>query len=940
MKKDNQTHKILFKAIILSAIMFCPVLYAQNEAQNKVVYSRADGGKTTEEASVSAVSKVDEKQLSSYPDVVLSNGLQGKAAGLIVRMTNNGLGNNLASIYIRGLATNGNSQAIVIIDGIERPLDDLLAEEIETIDVIKDATAKILYGPNAANGAIVITTKRGTIGKRTIRLKAETGTMQTTRMPEFLDSYNYATLYNEARANDGLPALYMPYQLEGYKNSSGANDVLYPNVDWYNSFLKNSSTYRKATLEAHGGHKALRYAVVGGYLNGGGFESIGKSPDLTRFNLRGNLDIEVNDYMNLIADVAGRMESRSWSAINTADMFSNLSSNYPNEYPLTIPADRLGLTPDESGVPYFGTSMRKGSNLLADMQYRGMSEERYITSQTNIGLDFNFDKYIKGLTASAYITFDNYTYVKQELRENFPVYAVKTYLDATGNEITEFPLVTKLAPNDNISVTDDATRRTLGWRGNIGYQNNINDHNFSANVSYRYYKNETKGGGQDNIDCNYNLRLNYDYAKKYLIELTASHMGNNRFYTGNKYFMSPAAGLGWIISNEDFLSESSTINFLKLKASYGVLGFSGNTDYLMHKAGWADGGTIALNEGNTSNAKVVNLVRIGNPNLKWEKSKEFNVGLEGSFLDNRLKTEINYFNEVRSDIIGTMTSGYGSYIGLFTVPTNIGSVKNQGIDGYFAWNSKAGDLLYRIGLNFTVSKNKLLAWDENSNIPEEDRKRVGKSTDAIFGLQSVGLFGRDIDINSSPVQQFGPYGTGDVAYSDKNGDGIVDDRDETVIGSSFPLSTFGVDLNLQYKNWGLYVLGTSELGIDKLLNNSYYWNSGDRKYSVLASQRYHEVNNPGGIYPALTSLAGDNSYRSSDFWIENGSFFRLKNIELSYKLNLKSSGISSKEIKFFARGTNLFVISAIKDLDPEVLSAGVTNNPVTAYYTGGLSFTF
>jgi TonB-linked SusC/RagA family outer membrane protein len=940
MKKDNQTYKILFKAVLLPAIMFCQVLTAQTENDNKTTHLRADGGNTTEKELVGSVSRIDEKQLPSYPDVVLSNSLQGKAAGLIVRMTNNGLGNNLANIYIRGLATNGNSQAIVIIDGIERPLDDLLAEEIETIEVLKDATAKLLYGSNAANGVLVITTKRGTAGKKTIRLNAETGTMQTTRMPQFLDAYNYATLYNEARANDGLSALYMPYQVEGYKNSAGANDVLYPNVDWYDYFLKKSSTYRKATLEAHGGHKALRYAVVGGYLNGGGFEKIGESPDLTRFNLRGNLDIEVNDYMNLVADVAGRMESRSWSAINTADFFNNLSGNYPNEYPLTIPAEMLGLTPDEAGVPYFGTSLRKGSNLLADMQHRGMSEERYITSQTNIGLDFNFNKYIKGLTASAFLTFDNYTYVKQELRRNYPVYSVKTYLNAAGEEIIEFPLVTKLAPNDNISATDDATRRTSGWRGSIGYQNSIDEHSFSTNASYRYYKNEIKGGGQDVIDCNYNLRLNYDFAKKYLIELSAAYMGNNRFYTGNKYFMSPAAGLGWILSNEDFLSESSNINFLKLKASYGVLGFSGNTDYLLHKTAWADGGTIALNEGNTSSARVVNFVRAGNPDLKWEKSKEFNIGVEGSFFSNRLKTEINYFSEVRSDIIGTMTSGYGDYIGAFTVPSNIGSVKNQGIDGYSAWNSKAGELSYRIGLNFTVSKNKLLSWNENSNIPEQDRLRVGKNTDAIFGLQSLGLFGKDININSAPVQKFGPYGSGDIAYFDQNGDAIIDDRDESVIGNSFPLSTFGIDLNLQYKNWGMYVLGTSELGVDKLLNNSYYWNSGDRRYSVLATQRYHETNNPSGIYPALTSLSGDNSYRNSDFWIENASFFRLKNIELSYKLNLKSSNISSKNIKFFVRGTNLFVLSAIKDLDPEVLSAGLANNPVTAYYTGGLSFTF
>lgn len=935
-KRYNQPARFL----LLTGILLTTIAGAQEVKNDATIYSRPDGGTTPEKEMVTATGKIDGASLNSYPDILLSNSLQGKAAGLIVRMTNNGLGNNEAGLFIRGQATNGGAQAMVIIDGIERPFNDLLSEEIESIEILKDAPAKILYGPNAANGVLVVKTKRGVAGKKTLKIGMEMGLMQATRVPEYLNAYDYVNLYNEARANDGLPALYMPYQVEGYRNSTGANDVLYPNIDYYDYFVKDQSNYKKATIEAGGGHKALRYSLVAGYLNGGGFEKIGESANLDRLNLRGNLDIGVTDYLSVVADIAGRMESRSWGAINSNGIYTALSTNYPNEYPLTIPTDDLGLTANESGVPYFGTSLRRASNLLADMQYRGSSEERYITSQTNIGLDFNFNKRIKGLTASAFMTFDNYTYVRQELREAFDTYAVRTYLDATGTEQVDYPLVTKLNPNDNIIAADDATRRTLGWRANVSYKNSFGDHNFSAIAGYRYYKNEMKGAAQDIIDCNYNLRMNYDYAKKYLVELSLAYMGSNKFAKGKQYFLSPAVGAGWILSNEDFLSDVEEIDFLKFKTSYGVLGYSGNTGYLLHNSRWGDGGTIALNEGNTSNAKVVNLVRYGNPDLKWEKSQEFNVGLEGSFLNNRLKAEVNYFNQMRKDIIGTETSAYGDYIGSFTMPANIGRVQNQGIDGYVSWGEKSGDLEYRVGLNFTVSKNKLLAWDENANIPEALRKRVGMSTDAIFGLQSLGLFGRDVDISNSPVQGFGPYGTGDIAYADSNGDGLVDDRDEMMIGNSYPVSTFGLDIDLKYKNWGLYVLGTSELGVEKMLNNTYYWNNGDSKYSVLAAQRYHPVNNPGGIYPALTSKAGANSYRGSDFWMEDASFFRLKNIELSYTLNLKQPTFLSKGVKFFVRGTNLFVLSKIKDLDPEVLNAGVTNNPVTAFYTGGVSFTF
>jgi TonB-linked SusC/RagA family outer membrane protein len=933
---NNKQSNYLKKLLLLALIPATTAIAQQNE--EKTVFSRPDGGVTTEEELVAAESKIDGTSLAKYPDILLSNALQGKAPGLIVRMTNNGLGNNEANIFVRGQATNQTATAIVIIDGIERPFNDLLSEEIESIEILKDAPAKILYGPAAANGVLVVKTKRGTAGKKWLHLSAEMGIMQATRTPKYLDSYKYATLYNEALEHDGIPAaLYTPYQLEGYKNSKGENDVLYPNVDWYKYFLNDQSVYRKVAFQTSGGNKAMRYSLVTGYLGGSGFENVGKSTDLNRLHVRGNLDIKVTDYLNVVADAAGRLEMRTFGAANNSNLFTTISTNRPNEYPLTIPAENLDLPPNEDGRPYFGTSKRTGTNLYADMLYRGHTEERYVTSQTNVGLDFNLDKFVKGLTASGFLTFDNYTNITSSLREDFETYFVNTYLNEQGQEQVQYTLNTKLALNDVLSAGSDVTRRTTGWRANASYTTSIGNNNLSAIAAYRYYKNEIKGADQDAINCNYTLRVNYDYAKKYLIELNTAWMGANQFIEGNKFFLSPAAAAGWIISREDFLNESKKINFLKIKASYGILGFSGNTGYLLHNTRWNAGGTINLNEGNIGSANYLNLVRTGNPNLKWEKSAELNIGAEGSFFDNKLKAEINYFHEKRTDIIGIQSSTYAAYIGTYTIPTNIGSVKNQGIDGQISYGAKSGKLEYRAGINFTISKNKLIAWDEL--ISEPDRQRVGKSTDAIFGLQALGLFGKEVDINTPILQSFGPYGIGDLAYADRTGDNRIDLRDEIEIGNTFPRSTFGIDINIKYRNWELYLLGTSELGVYKMQNTTYHWNTGENAYSVIAEKRYHPVNNPGGTYPALTTTSGANSYRSSDFWIENASFFRLKNIELSYNFNMQNlKWISS--LKLFARGTNIFVLSAIKDLDPEVLNAGITNNPVTSLYTGGISFTF
>jgi len=935
----------------MAGMFFFVTAFAQQivviEDENTVL-QRGDGGETTQTEMTGAVSRIDGQDLRTDPDIILGNTLQGRASGLTVRQTVNSLGSNTPNFFIRGQHRNGGSdQAIVLVDGIERDFNDLIPEEIESIEVMKDAVAKALFGPAAANGVIVVKTKRGKIGERVIRLTGELGVMQATRIPKFLNSYDYATLYNEARNNDGLPDFYLPYQLEGYKNSTGVNDTFYPDVDYYDYFMKDQSLYKKFSVEASGGSQNLKYSMVAGYLGGGGFEKVGKSTGLDRLNVRGNLDITATDYLKVVADVAGRMENRSWGVINdpnnsnNSGFFTALSTNYPNEYPLTIPAETMGMTPDSTGIPYFGTSVRKGSNLLSDLAYRGHIEERYMSSQANLGLNFDFNQYVKGLTAEGYLTFDNYTYLRDELSRDYRMFAARTYLDQTGAIQSQFTSMKKLNLNDSIIVTDNETRRTSGWRANVGYKNDFGLNHLSAVMGYRYYKQEMAGAAYDVIENNYNLRLNYDYGKRYLVELNLAYMGSNRFAPGNKYFLSPAGGIGWVVSNEKFLAGMKQVNYLKLKASYGILGYSGATDYSLFNTSWSDGGKMTTGSaGGNTDTKITDITRIGNPDLKWEQSAELNAGFEAMFLKNRLSAEVNYFHEIRSNIIGINAAKYADVLGAYTMSENMGKVANQGVDGCISWTDKAGDVLYSVGANFVYSKNKLLEWNEVA-YPDEGMRSVGKPTDAILGLVSQGLFGRDnISISEHEPQLFGTYRDGDIAYKDVNGDGVVDARDQVQIGNSFPRTTIGLDIDLKYKNWGLYLLGTSELGIKKLLTNTYFWNKGDSKYSVLALDSYNPVRNPNGIYPILTTTDGANSYRDSDFWIADASYFRLKNVELSYTFPDKKQPLSGKGFKVFARGINLFVISKIKDLDPEVLNAGITNNPLTAYYTGGLSFTF
>lgn len=902
----------------------------------KYIIGRYDGGETTKKDLVGAVSSISGSEIMSYPEFSLSNTLQGKLSGVVVSANVNGLANNTSSIYVRGQHRNGSNEALVIVDGIERDWNDIIPEEVEKIEVMKDATAKILYGSRAANGVIVITTRRGEANKRVIKATVEAGVMLTTRMPEYLDSYNYAKLYNEARVNDGLSPFYSEQQIQGYLNSTGVNDLYYPNIDFYDQFLHKQSMYRKAVFDLNGGTDKVKYALVASYIGGNGLEKVGKRPDMNRINVRGNLDIKATSFLNVVADGALRLENRAVGSLDCSEVFTQLSTTRPNEYPLLIHSDALGMEANEDGVPFFGASLTHPDNLYADMQYGGYAQERYILSQTNLGLDFNLNAVLKGLSAAAFITFDNYSYFKKGQTNVYPTYALMT---KDNGMMPEFTQMKTLKPMDNQEKMGDETRRTLGWRANIGYENRLGNNDIKAMFAYNFYNKENKGTSQDIRNSNMTLRFNYGYDHKYIIEGTAAMMGSNKFTSENRYFYGGAVGAGWVLSNEEFIKNIDNINFLKLKASWGLLGYDKSTDDLLYNTAWQDGGTVSFGEQNKNAVHYTKFVRIGNPDLKWETSNEWNVGIEGLMFNNRLSFEMNYFNETRNNIIGLNSAEFGDVLGTFVSYKNIGSVKNYGVDAYVQWSDRVGDISYQVGANVVWSRNKLTSWSE-VDYPDVYTRTVGLPTDVMMGYQSLGLFGKDIDINNGINQTLGEYKEGDIAYADLNNDKVIDSRDKKSLGNSFPRTSLGIDLNLNYKGWGLYILGTSELGFNTWKNNSYYWVKGQDKYSVEVLDRYHPTDNPNGNYPRLTTTEGTNNFVNSSFWIQNGSFFRLKNMELSYKFGLESKGFYCKNIKLFARATNLFVISSEKNLDPEIMNAGVTNYPVFATVTGGICVTF
>ncbi len=884
-----------------------------------------------------AVSTIEGSKLISSPEPLLSNTLQGHGLGLVVRTNAGGMSNNPAGLFIRGLPREGSNGIISLVDGIERPIDHIIAEEIASIELLKDATTKILYGARAANGVLMITTKRGDMTRNRMQVNVDYGVGLPSVYPEFLDAYSYALLYNEARINDGMTPLYSEQDLQGYRNSSGNHDLRYPNVDYYNTFLRSHTNQTKISTEFSGGGDNAQYLLLFGYAGARGLEAEGIIPQNDRFNLRGNLDIQVNDVISAYMDVAGRFETMERSSLNHAQFFNAISTHRPNEYPLIIASEYL--PPDTLGNPALGAGYTQYNNLLGSLKYSGYQKNQYFSGQTNFGLNFNFDDWVQGLSAKAYVTFDNYFFGSEYLNNQPTVYTRRFMQTPEGQDSVIFQQVRRENYDPQLRLGSDDNLRNTGFAGAINYRNTFGDHKVNADLGYMYALNELSGFSQNIENVNTVLKTTYAFKDRYIAEFILANMGSNKFDKDNRYRTFPAGGVAWVLSEESFLNDLAVLDYLKLKASAGILGYDAETSYFLYQNRWQDAGNVSFGDPAGTNIPRTTHAQRGNPNLQWEKSREVNVGLEGIAINYRLSFELNYFNEYRYDIIQFVNSEFPDLYGGIFPYINWGEVENKGFETGFRWNERNGDVQFSVGLSHLYSENTVLRKDE-IDFPDAYRRTTGLPSDALMGYVSNGLFGKDVDVNGYPRQLLGYYGIGDLAYADLNNDGKIDDSDRKQLGNSYPRHTFNLDMQLNYKGFGLYAVGTAHLGVYSWLNNTYFWNRGEGKYSVLANDRYHPVNNPGGMYPRLTTTMGDNNFVNSDFWMENTSFFRLKNVELSYTFDNTSVFATPRRVKLYVRGSNLLVVSKVKDLDPEALNSGLGNYPVLTSLSAGVSVTF
>lgn len=865
-----------------------------------------------------------------HPEELLKYDLNQNVLGAI-----NG---RVAGVYdsrnIRGL---GN--AIVVIDGIPRSsdnntdrlnmADDLNLLEIKEITVLKDATSAMLYGAKAGQGVILITTKRGTPFKRQLKVYTEAGINTPISYPNYLPAADYMTLYNEALTNDGLAPKYATTDIQNTRN--GVNPIRYPDESFYNStYLKDFSQFYKVVTEASGGNdKAQYFASLGVNLNGSLYQPQGgKSSSSNRLNFRGNVDYKINKYISASLDAvaiydANRVPNGYYA--NTpaydGDFFQFASTQLPNSFPTLIPTNLVNNPAIVNsaklinGQYLLGGTSQFGNNLLGNLTSGGLQTTEQKSIQFNTGLKFDLNHILKGLTANVNFTYDILNAYTLRQQNTYAVYEPSYVTSSNGADslvVTQYGADVK---RDDQTVNGDYFQRRYGLFGTVNYTRTFDDvHkvNITALGYMSSYTVGNTGAAQYVADKNqhFGLRANYMFKDKYVAEFSGVYVGSSYLSPNNRYAFSPSIGAGWILSEENFLKQNHVINYLKVKASYGII----NTDdtfsaYRLYNTTYAIGANYAYNNLSGNGNTVTQYGVIGNANLDFVKNKELNVGFESSLAGNRISVEANYFNIHSTGEPVIRTANYTAYLGGFIPTENYEEDRTTGAEAAVNYNGGKRKFKYSIGVNMVYAVPRSLKKSE-VQYANDYQYRQGKVSDAMFGLVAEGLFKDAADIASHAVQSYGPVQPGDIKYKDLNGDGVVNDNDQMQIGNASPRFQYGANINLKYGNFELFALGMAQTGSNVYYNNSYYWVFGDRKYSEVVLNRWTPATAATATYPRLTTTSGSNNFRNSTYWLYSNNYFTLNRAQITYNLPQKSFW---KGLQIYARGNNLFTISKTRE---------------------------
>ena len=815
---------------------------------------------------------------------------------------------------------------MVVIDGLLRSgvnFQQIDANEIESVSILKDASSTALYGIQGANGVIVVTTKRGKTGKPSVNFTAQNALQQPVRLPQLMSSYETAVYENTIAKNDGEASKWSDEQLEKFRN--GSDPYLYPNVNWFTEMLKKQAWQQQYNLNINGGNDLVKYFVSGSYIKQGtllkheGENIFGVTSKFDRYNFRSNVDLAVTKMLDLRVDLAGRLEERVGPGSGFSSVFNNINAIGTMGTPVVNPNGSIAA----GGV----------KQLTASNPYALVTRSGYYNEYTNVmygtlSARHKLDFLLKGLSIRGLFSFENNNFKGTYRRANYDSYWYKG-TDAKGQPVYQ----------------QQTTRSTLATSGSSGISRynytdihiNYDRHFGNHHVSGQVLANRTLTVNNDELPYAYqgiSSRFLYDFNRKYYLEVNMGYNGSENFPPDKRYGFFPAVSAGWLISDEKFMDDSKSINMLKLRGSYGLVGNDkiGSSRWL-YLSDYSSGGNYYFGV-NPQNGGGFNENVIGNPNVTWEKSEKANIGIDASFFSNSLQITYDIFRELRSDIL-TQPGTIPSYVGVSNIaPRNTGKVLNRGMEIEVKYNKRWKDFSFFTTAQVTYAQNKVLANDQP--IPQfAYQSLVGYPVGTSLGYNSLGLFQSQSEINNSAGQDFGvALMPGDVRYQDVNGDGVIDPNDRIpILVNNVPPLVFGFSLGGGYKGLDISILLNGTRG-----GVSYI---GPGVSSIIYRYAWTPELGENAKAPVLHSTG--NTWQPSNYWVQSSDYVKLRNAEIGYTLPRSSfTKYNISYIRVFLNGQNLAIWDKIvvKDRDPEATDGGNVRYPIQRIINFGVNVQF
>jgi TonB-linked SusC/RagA family outer membrane protein len=919
---------------------------------------------------IGSITQINKDEMTVAPVSGVSNMLAGRLPGAIFMQGSGNPGDDAATIRIRGNATLGNNSPLIVVDGItDRDINSLNPDDIESISVLKDASAAI-YGARAANGVILVTTKRGVLNTApTLSYRYSHGFLSPTKIPDMTDAATYATMIREYQSYKGTPEASMRYSLDDIaRYKSGEYPWTHPNTDWYDAVFKDYTTSKNHSLSINGGSQNISYFVsYGNQSDNGLYES--NSTNYKRHNIKANIDIKVNEFLNFAIDLAGIQENRNYSTYSGGTFYR------PDiEYTLFDMATRMWPTSPAfwpNGLP--GPDFERGLQpVVISTNVPGFDRDKRYYSNNMFSATLKIP-WVKGLSLTGQYAYDIYYRRNKYFNRPFTLYYFDkdAYLAAgnTGKEDgSDFLIGSKVAVSEPYLIETSSESFAKTPRVRLDYRNTLGAvHNIDAFVAFeqseddwetftasrRYFLSDQlpylfAGGDEEKTNSasigldarmNYFGRISYDYDGTYLLQFSLRRDGSLRFSKeSGRWGTFPSVLLGWRMSNEEWWKNSiGFIDFFKLKASWGQMGndavsaFQYLTMYRFSTG--APLGTDRTYEAGLSPSGTPN------PNITWEVANIYNFGWESIFL-NKFTFNTDFFYERRNNILVERNASVPQFIGLSLPDENFGIVDSKGFELVLGYNDTRGDFSYNINGNLNFARNKIIEFDEPAQSVEW-QVRTGLPQGALLLYKWIGIFDDEEDVNSYPhVSGAEP---GDLILEDYNDDKKIDGLDRQLFPlTSTPELTFGLNLNLKYRNWEFSTLiqghGRAWRRLDTNIQRGLAGN-----YFVRDSENRWTPENTDGTRPRAFNWS-DEYWRSDDFvstyFYDDISFARVKNLQLSYTIPgsvLKS--VRAKDMKIYFSGQNLWTLWSAQDFtDPE--QAGVSSYPLQRIISLGAQISF